>query len=135
RAGALVTDLGDEDPRLGVVLGLNVLPDAEGQAAAGDAVDVRVVPVLIPALDDDHFARIGGERRGARGRRVVAALRRDVRGDQCRAGRARRAVGRVEAGHRRQHVVEERTEDAVELVPEAGWLAAGGGEALPVVVG
>src|SRR5690606_31672810 len=50
RAGALVPHLGHEDPRLGVVRGLNVLPHAVGQAAAGDRVDVRVVVVLVPAF-------------------------------------------------------------------------------------
>src|SRR5690606_6613320 len=134
RAGALVPHLGHEDPCLGVVLGLNVLPHAVGQAAAGDRVDVRVVVVLVPAFDDDDLARVGGERRGGGGRRVVPALHRDVGLDQRRPHRAGGAVGRVEAGHRGQHIIEERAEDAVELVAQPGGFTARGGEPFPVVV-
>src|SRR5690606_14983560 len=109
-------------------------PHAVGQAAAGDRVDVRVVEVLVPAFDDDDLARVGGERRGGGGRRVVAALHRDVGLDQRRPHRAGGAVGRVEAGHRGQHIIEERAEDAVELVAQPGGFTARGGEPFPVVV-
>src|SRR5690606_32635521 len=47
---------------------------------------------------------------------------------------ARGAVGRVEAGHRGQHIIEERAEDAVELVAQPGGFTARGGEPFPVVV-